>query len=120
MNFDFLLSPQVIASIIILAMLILSIRSVMIYSRNAAALRPKLMHLDRELSKRTAGTGEKRQAVEALSRQLAPLRQQETALRAYCEELRGLELEEEKKDLAKNQDQDKESRLRITRRKMGL
>jgi len=120
MNLDFLLSPQVVASIIILAMLILSIRSVLLYTRNAAALRPRLLHLDRELRKRHEGAAEKRKAVEALTRQLAPLRAQETALRDYYEELRELEREEEKKDLAKHQEEEAERRLRITRRKMGL
>lgn len=120
MDLSVLLSHQVIAGVIIVSMLLLSLRSILLYSRRASEIRPRLMQLDRELAKRHESTAEKKKAVAALERLVAPLRDQEASLRSYYEELRAIELEEERKFLAKRQEEEAQRKVRIQRKKMGF
>ncbi len=120
MGFKVLLTPQVISCIIILGMLILTIRSILLYSRHLSELQPRLHQLDRELARRLEGMGDRRKAVADLAAQVNPLEAKESVLRAYYEELRDLEAQEEKRALAQQQAYEAEKKVRISRKKMGI
>jgi len=120
MDIKVLLTPQVISCIIILGMLVLTIRSILLYTRHLGELQPRLQHLDRELTKRLEGMGDQRKAVAELTALVSPMQEREAALRAYCDELRGLEATEEKRALAQQQASEVQKKVRISRKKMGI
>lgn len=115
MGSSVLLSPPVIAGITILAMLGLSVRSIRLYTRQAPEFRSRLKRLDRDLAKCNAPTAEKRKAVADLEHQLAPFQSKEAALRAYYEELRAIEIEAEKKALARQQAEKPDLQVKVAR-----
>ena len=119
MGFAVLISPPVIAGITLTAMLGLSVRSFRLYSRRVPEFRSQLKRLDRELAKWHGGMSEKQQAVAALEHQIAPLQSKEAALHSYFEELRAIELEAEKKALARQQAEKPSRKLEITVKKKG-
>ena len=120
MGLKVFLTPQVISCIIILGMLFLTIRSILLYTRHLTELQPRLSHLDRELNRRVEGMADRKKTVDELSAVVNPLQKQESALRAYYEELRGVEVEEEKRALAQQQAYEAEKKVRISRKKMGI
>lgn len=121
MGVKFLLTPQVISCIIILGMLILTIRSILLYTRHVSELQPRLMHLDREINKRQEGMADRKKAVAELAVLVTPLQERETALRSYYEELRNIEVEEEKRALAQQQAYEAEKKVRVSRKRiMGI
>ena len=120
MGIKFLLTPQVISCVIILGMLILTIRSILLYARHLSELQPRLSHLDREINKRQEAMADGRKVVAELSAVVSPLQEKETILRTYYEELRDIEAEEEKRALAQQQASEAEKKVRISRRKMGI
>lgn len=120
MGVKFLLTPQVISCIIILGMLVLTIRSILLYARHLSELQPRLMHLDREVNRRLEGMADRRKAVAELTLAVTPLQEREAALRSYYEELRNIEVEEEKRALAQQQAHEAEKKVRISRKKMGI
>ena len=115
-----LLSPQVISCIITLGMLMLTIRSVLLYSRHFSELQPRLLHMDREIEKRQEAMADQKKAVAELTRVITPLQEQEAALRSYYEELRGIEVEDEKRLLLQQQTSDAERKVRLSRKKIGI
>lgn len=115
MGFAVLLSPPVIAGITIIAMLGLSVRSIRLYTHQAPEFRSRLKRLDRDLAKCNTPTAAKRKAVADLEHQLAPLQSKEAALRAYYEELRAIELEAEKKALARQQAEKPDLQVKVAR-----
>ena len=120
MGIKYLLSPQVIACIIILGMLMLTIRSLLLYSRHLSELHPRLLHLDREINRRQEAVADKKKAVAELTLGVIPLQAREAALRAYYEELRGIEVEEEKRALLQQQAYEAERKVRVSRKKLGF
>lgn len=120
MGIKYLLSPQVISCIITLGMLMLTIRSILLYSRHRSELQPRLLHLDREIDKRQEAMVDKKKAVAALTLVVTPLQEQEAVLRSYYEELRGIEVEDEKRALLQQQTSDAERKVRASRKKMGI
>ena len=120
MGLKFLLTPQVISCVILLGMLVLVIRSILLYSRHQSELQPRLMHLDREVNKRREGMADHKKVVAELTSSVTPLQEREGALRAYYEELRNIEVEEEKRSLAQQQAYEAEKKVRISRKKMGI
>ena len=100
MNASFFLSPPVIASVVILAMMGLSIRALINFNNQTAELRLKLKRLDRELAKWQEGTADKRKAVAELESRVAPFREREAPLRSYYDALEALSLAGEKELLA--------------------
>lgn len=94
MGLKYLLSPQVISCIIILGMLVLIIRSILLYSRHMSELQPRLTHLDREIRNRLEGMADRKNAVAKLTAIVTPLQEKEGLLRSYYEELRNIEVGE--------------------------
>jgi chromosome segregation ATPase len=117
---DVILAPQVIAGVLIVAMLLMSIRSILFYTREATALRPRMAEIDRELYRLREGMGEKKKAVEELVHAVAPLKEKEEKLRVYYEDIRSIELEADRKAFAEAETEDTERRKRIQRKKMGF
>lgn len=120
MGIKVLLTPQVVSCIIILGMLFLTIRSILLYTRHLSELQPRLSHLDRELNRRSEGMADRRKVVAELLAVVTPLQEREAALRSYYEELRGIEVEEEKRALAQQAANEAEKKVRISRKKMGI
>lgn len=115
MGSSFLLSPPVIAGITVIAMLGLSVRSLRLYTRQAPEFRSRLKRLDRDLVKMQGGMSGKKKAIADLEHQLAPIQRQEAALRAYYEELRAIEIEAEKKALARQQAEKPDLQVKVAR-----
>ena len=120
MGLKYLLSPQVISCIIILGMLVLVIRSILLYSRHMSELQPRLLHLAREIRNRQEGMAELKKTVAELSAVVTPLQESEAILRTYYEGLRNIEAEDEKRALAQQQAYEAEKKVRISRKKMGI
>ncbi|MBI2502768.1 MAG: hypothetical protein HYW07_05990 [Candidatus Latescibacteria bacterium] len=120
MGLKFLLTPQVISGIILLGMLILTIRSILLYTRHLSELQPRLHHLDREVNRRQESMADRKKVVATLALALAPLQEREQSLRSYYEELRNIEAEEEKRALAQQQVYEAEKKVRIARKNLGI
>jgi chromosome segregation ATPase len=120
MGIKFLFTPQVVSSIILLGMLVLTIRSILLYSRHQSELTPRLSHLDREFNKRQEGMADAKKAVAELTLLVTPLQEREAALRSYYEQLRSIEADEEKRALAQQQANEAEKKVRISRKKLGI
>ena len=100
MSISFFLSPPIIASIVIAAVMGLTIRALINYNKQTAEIRLKLKRLDRELAKWHDGTAEKRKIVAELESRVTPFREKEAPLRAYYDSLEALSLSGEKEFLA--------------------
>lgn len=115
MGSSVLISPPVLTVLTLLAMLGLSARSLRAYARQAPEFRSRLKRLDRDLAKWSVPTAEKRKAIADLEHQLAPFQSKEAALRAYYEALRAIELEAEKKAMARQQAEKPDLQVKVAR-----
>ena len=120
MGIKYLLTPQVISCIILLGMFIFTIRSFLLYTRQVSELKPRLQHLDREVDRRQEAMADKKKAVAELNKVVAPLLEREAALRAYYEEIRAAEVDEEKRALLQQQASEAEHKVRVSRKKLGI
>ena len=100
-----LLSPEVIASILVVGSMVMSIRSILFLNRTASELRPKLEALERQLQNLKNGMGEKKKRVAELTPIVDPLKAAADKMTNYYEHLTDMRLEEEK---------------RVQRTKMGM
>lgn len=117
--FDFL-STEVIAGIIIIGALLMSVRSVLMFSRMASDMAPKLQKLDMALTKIRDGMGEKKKIVKDLTVIVDPLRSREGRLREYHERIKNIEMTHEREAANKDEKDEAEKRKRIQRKKMGF
>lgn len=115
MGFAVLLSPPVIAGITIIAMVGLSVRSIRLYSRGVQEFGSRLKRLDRDLEKFRGGMSDRKKAVADLENQLAPIQNKEAVLRAYFEELQAVQMEADKKALARQQAEKPDLQVRVAR-----
>ena len=118
--FDIILSAEVLAGTIILAALLLSVRTILNYSREASTMAPKQQRIEINLQRLQEGMGEKRKSVMKLSALVEPLREREGRLRTYFEELKNIELEYERTANEDEQKEEAERRVRVQRKKMGM
>lgn len=109
------LLPPLIAGIIAMAMLGLSIRSILLYSRRAAETRRKLKGMDREMAKWHDGTEDKRKAVAALELIVKPLQEKESRLQSYYKMLEVLSLGVEGKPRTQEQGEKRDIKVGGTR-----
>lgn len=117
---DAALSVQTIAGILIIGSLVMSVRSVLMFTRQASEMAPKLQKIEISLAKLQDGMGEKRKTVKELTTVVEPLRARESKLRIYFEELKNLELKHEREEHDKEEKDEAEKRKRIQRKKMGF
>ncbi|MCC7261791.1 MAG: hypothetical protein IT369_04625 [Candidatus Latescibacteria bacterium] len=115
-SFSWLLPPIVVGTIAI-AMVVLSIRSIRLYSRRAAEARRKLRGIDKEVAKWFDGSAGKRQAVADLELIVKPLQEQESRLQSYHKMLEVLSLgAEEKSNTRPDQGEKRDVKMASTRR----
>lgn len=109
------LLPPLIAGIVAMAMLGLSIRSILLYSRRAAEIHRKLKGMDREMAKWHEGTADKRKAVADLELLVKPLQDKESKLQSYYKTLEVLSLGAEGSPLTQEQAEKGDKKVRGTR-----
>ena len=85
MNFLDFLSTEVIAGIIIIGALVMSVRSILMFTRQASEMAPKIQKLDMALTKIRDAKDEKKKIVKELTVIVDPLRSREGKLREYHE-----------------------------------
>jgi chromosome segregation ATPase len=118
--FEAILSTEILAGILIIGAFAMAIRSTLHFSREAADLRPKLNEVERELNRLRNGTQERKKAIQTLSLEVAPIKEKETQIRLYYEQLQAMDLEYEKKEHAQTEKAEAEKRRRIQRKRMGF
>lgn len=109
------LLPPLIAGIVTAAMLWLSIRSILLYSRRASEIRRKLKGMDREMAKWHEGTADKRKAVADLELLVKPLQERESKLQSYYKTLEVLSLGAEGRPLPQEQAEKRDIKVGGTR-----
>ena len=115
-----LLSTQVLAGVLIVAALVMIIRSLLFYTREASEMGPKLSKIEKEISKIRDGLKDREELVETLTQDVSPLSEKEEVLRTYFDELKDVELREEKRALEEGEQEESDRRKRIQRKKMGF
>lgn len=118
--FEAVLSTEVLAGILIIGAFAMAIRSTLQFTKGAAALRPKLNEVDQELRRLRSGMAERKKAVQSLSAEVAPVKEKETQMRVYYEEIQTMDIEHEKQQHAESEQNESERRRRIQRKKMGF
>jgi len=117
---DIILSPEVIAGIIISASLAMSVRTILLFAREASTMSPRLQKIEADLSRLRDGMAEKTKAVKDLTVVVDPLKVREARLRAYFNALRNIELELERLEAENSAREEEDRQKRIQRKKMGL
>ena len=120
MNFSDFLTTEVIAGIIITAALVMSVRSTLMFTRQASEIAPKLQKIEIALAKIRDGMAEKKKIVKDLTVIVDPLRARESKLREYHDRIRNLEVNNERESAAKEEKDEADKRKRIQRKKMGF
>jgi peptidoglycan hydrolase CwlO-like protein len=114
-----LLSPEVLASILVVGSMILAIRSILFFTRTAGELRPKLEALERQVKHLKGGMSEKRKRIEELEPIVAPLKAATDKLTTYYEQLTDMRLDEDKRVHAAEEEEESKRKKRVQRTKMG-
>lgn len=120
MNVFDILTTEVIAGILIIGALVMSVRSILMFTREASDMAPKIQKLDMSLSKIREGMDDKKKLVKDLTVIVDPLREREGRLRAYYEEIKNIELAYERETADKEEKDEAEKRKRIQKKRMGL
>ncbi|MBT7595748.1 MAG: hypothetical protein HN559_12620 [Gemmatimonadetes bacterium] len=120
MFLDAILSTETIAGILIIGALVMAVRSILFFTREAAAMAPRLQKIDMDLNKRREGMSEKKKAVKDLTVIVDPLKNSEGKLRAYYEVLQNIEISHERTEAEQGEKEEKERSKRIQRKKMGF
>lgn len=118
--FDVILSTQVIAGILVVSALVMSVRSILYFTREASGMAPRLQKIEMDLAKLRDSMGAKREVVRELTQVVDPLKEREGRLRAYFEHLKNLELDHDREAAQKTAKDEEEKRRRIQRKKMGF
>jgi hypothetical protein len=118
--FDAILSSKTISGILIIGALVMAVRSILFFSREAATIAPRLKKVDLDLNKRRDSMAEKKAAVKELTVIVDPLTYQEGKLRTYHEVLRDIELSHDRNEAEKSEMDEEAKRKRIQRKKMGF
>ena len=115
-----MLTKEVVASIIIIAALILSVRALLFLISKSASMGPQLQKLDADLKKYSGWMDEKKKTVHELAEIVEPFRKQEVKLRTYYDSLKLVEMQNEEIEAAVAEQEEIERKQRIQRRKMRL
>ena len=120
MNFSDILSAEGMCAIVMIGSLVLIVRSLLAFTRQSAEINPQLRYIEAEITKLRNGLSGRKENVEKLTAAVDPLREREARLRAYCDQLRDIELEHERSIAKQEQEQEAERAKCIRRRKIGL
>ena len=115
-----LLTVEAGAGILMLGALAIIIRSFLFYSNQASELQPKLDKVNKELARLRESIAPKKKLVGELTTEVAPFRDKEQKFSDYCEQLREVELDEEKRQVANSEEEEAEQRRKVQRRRMGF
>ena len=120
MNILDFFTAEVVAGIIILGALALTVRSILICSRQAGLLSPQVHKLDMMLAKIRDDMTEKKKTVADLTGIVDPLRAREGKLREYFDRIKDVEIRYERSMAEQGQQEEADKRKRIQRKKMRL
>ena len=115
-----LLSAEVLASLLVVGSLVMSIRSILFFTKTASNLRPKLEEVELELNRLRNGMADKKQRVAELQPVVAPLKSTTEKMTSYYEQLTDMRIEDEKRVHEAEGQQETERKKRIQRTMMGL
>lgn len=113
---DSLLSQEVISGIIIIFSFAMCIRTILSYTNQVSELRPKISEIDRKINSHRNGMKSYQSKVEKLSEVVRPLKEREALMRGYYDQMKNTELEQERKQMA-DQAQEEDKRDRSIQRK---
>ena len=114
------LATEVLASIVMVGMVALVVRSYMSYAKDTSELGPRLDKVENELEKLRKNIDPKKKVVTALNKLVMPIKERADRYADYYEELRGIELEAEKAEVANAEEVESEKRRRLQRKRMGF
>ncbi len=117
---DIILSTEVITGIITVGSLAMIVRSILLFTNEAAGMSPRLMRIEADLTKFSDGMGERKQAVKDLNTVVVPLREREERLRNYFDRLRNMELEHDRAEHEAIEEEEDLKKKRVQRKKMGF
>ena len=115
-----LLTPEVLASVLVVGSMVMSVRSILFFTRTAAELRPKQDLLEHELKKLRDSMSDIKKRVEELTPIVAPLKAATDKMTNYYEELTDMRLEEDKRVHDAEEKEESQRKKRIQRTKMGM
>lgn len=95
-----ILSIEVVTSIISIGAISMSIGSIMSFSKDMSGLHPKLTRVSHRLDRFCDGIKDSHSTVAELSELIHPLKEQESHLQSYYDEIKKISLELERKQLA--------------------
>ncbi len=114
------ISTEIIAGILIAGAFAMCIRSILSFTNEATDLRPKLSKIEHGLSSLKDGMKGRKAKVAKLNEVVSPLKNHEAEMRAYYEQMKKIDLDDEKKQLAEQAEADNKRQRRIQRKKMGF
>ncbi len=117
---DIILSTEVVTGIITVGSLAMIVRSILLFSREAAGISPRLLKVEMDLAKLSDRMGEDKQVVRALNTVVTPLREQEERLRNYYDRLRNMDLEHDRAAQKAEEEEESARKKRVQRKKMGI
>lgn len=120
MNILDFFTAEVVAGIIIAGALVLTVRSILTFSRQAGKLSPTVHKLNLALAKIRDAMSERKKSVGDLTLVVDPLRTREGKLREYYERAKDVEIRYERSMAEKGEQEEADKRRRIQRKKMRL
>ena len=117
---DIILSTEVISGVLIVGSLAMTVRSILLFTREAAGISSRLIKVETDLAKLSDRMGEHKQVVRALNTVVTPLRVREERLRNYYDRLRNMELEHDRAAQKAEEEEELARKKRVQRKKMGF
>ena len=116
----FLLSTELIASVVICGALFMAIRTILGFTRDIEDLRPKLFKIENTLERIRTVMKDNKERVGILSVEVAPIEDLEGRMRSHYEAMQELELAAEKRKIAEEENEQSGRSHRIKRTRMGF
>ena len=108
-----ILSTEIVASLISFGAISMSISSIVAFSKDVGELQPKIAKVERRLNHLRNGMESRQSTVTEISQLIPPLKQRESNLQSYYDEIKELSLELERKQLVYEQGEKGEKNLTI-------
>ena len=108
-----ILSTEVVTGIISLGAVSMCVGTFIAFSKEAGELLPKLTGTERRLNRYQDGMESRQSTVSELSQLIGPLKQQESNLQSYYDEMKELTLQLEREQLVSEQSEEGEKDLNI-------
>ena len=95
------------------------IRTILSYTNQVSELRPKISEIDRKLNSQRNGMKKYQSKVEKLGETVRPLKEREALMRSYYDQMRNTELEQERKQMAEQAEEEDKRDRSIQRKSLG-